>query len=339
MRYDLLFLCLLPLCLLLTSSVVTADTISLINGDLITGTIRSLQGERLSVETEYAGTINIDLQHVAAFTTEQPMLVEFESGQRIEAQVILKGDAVEIVGAENLTAGRSQLVSMRPPLDAGGDPGVLDNWDGNVDAGYSITRGNTELNNLSFTFEPTRRTNADRIRARFQSLKSVQDGITNSSLYRGRIRYDRYLNPGTFLFFTAEAENDIQQQLNLRTREGAGVGLQFEAGSQTVLSIFGGVTFLQEKFVNLDRTLNAEGLAGFELETRLFGPVLFETKTQVLPLLTEKRYLAELDASLRFPFFQGLTFGIQFFDKYDSRPVAGVRHNDLGLLSTIGYRF
>lgn len=334
MRYYLL----LP-ALLLASSFTVADTVNLVNGDLVSGTINSLEGNRLSVETEYAGTIVIDISHVAAFATERPMLVEFESGRRVEAQVMLKDDLVETVGEEAYTAGRSRLVSIRPPLDAAGDPGVLDNWDGNVDAGYSITRGNTELNNLSFNLEPTRRTNSDRIRARVQTLKSIQDGVTNSSLYRARIRYDRYLNPGTFLFVTAEAENDIQQQLNLRTREGAGIGLQFETGSRTILSLFGGVTFLQEKFVSLDRTLDAEGLAGFELETRVFGPVLFETKTQFLPLLTEDRYLAELDASLRFPFFQGLTFGVQFFDKYDSRPVPGVRHNDLGLLSTIGYNF
>src|SRR5690606_36589791 len=147
----------------------------------------------------------------------------------------------------NLTAGRSQLISMRPPLDVFGGQGVFDYWAGHVDAGQPITRGNMQLNNPSFNFEPTRRTDRESIRARFQSLKTVQDGIMTISLYRGRIRYDRYLNPGTLLFFTAEAENDIQQQLNLRTREGAGIGLQFEGGAQTVLSIFGGVTFLQEK--------------------------------------------------------------------------------------------
>ncbi|HUG43174.1 MAG TPA: DUF481 domain-containing protein [Acidobacteriota bacterium] len=316
-----------------------AGVVELENGDRITGKILSLRANKLVVETAYAGKVTLGFDHVTRLETEDKVVVEFENGKRAEGIVRLREHLLELEGEEHLTSYRTQITSIEPPLEPASDLNIFQAWRGSADFGYTINRGNTEQSNMALSFQPERRTENDRIHGRFQSIYSVRNGETVSNLFKGRLRYDYFLSPRVFVFGTGEVEKDERELLNLRTRQGGGFGLRIHPNPITSFSIFGGFTFLQEDFQNSGRDLGAEALGGIELETRIFSPVVVTSKGQILPILTEDRYLVEFDAGARVPLFAGLTFGLQFFDSFDSSPRPGIKRNDFGLFSTLGFTF
>lgn len=321
-----------------------ADQITLQNGDRLTGTLQTLEAGKLRLETEYAGTVTVDWSKLETLETTGTWVVEFATGRFISGRISSPESGVLQIGFEELAPVPS-VVAIRKATPIEQEPGILGDWHGTADLGYTVTRGNTNIDNLAFSFKPGRRTSKDRISAQFKSLYSVQNGRLDgrtaiSNMHMGELRYDRFLSPLTFVFGTGRMERDDREGLNLRASEGGGFGIRFRPNSDTDLSFFGGVTFVQENFQELERRLSAQGVAGFELQTARLRPFVLNTKTQILPTLHTGRYRVEWDANVRLPLFGGFTLGVQFFDTFDSDPPReGVLKNDLGVISTFGWSF
>src|SRR5690349_14279443 len=84
-------------CLALAAFVATpclADTVSLDNGDRLTGNIVRLEGGKLLLNTKYAGDIKIDLGRIRNLQSEGPMTVVLGTDQRFYGK--LTGDGAEI---------------------------------------------------------------------------------------------------------------------------------------------------------------------------------------------------------------------------------------------------
>lgn len=320
---------------------VYAEEVLLANGDRVSGKVQSLRSGKLAVATEWAGRVEIDFGRVASVSvTESPLLVEFVSGGRMIGQVEVGGSNVTVVAPSGgqMTVGREEILTVGSATISHPDPNLFQGWQGTTNLGFDFHRGNTDLSSLTWAFNPQRRTSTDRIRASFLSRRTVEDGDTSSDSHRGSVRYDRFFGPRFFAFGLVEAARDGREQLNLRTREGGGVGITWNTGGAQY-SIFGGLTYTQEDYQNRDYVHAAEALLAFELETKLIDDVVLASKTQVLPRLSEGRYLVEFEAGIRLPLFAGISFDIQFIDNYDSRPTSAAKKNDVGILSAVGYRF
>lgn len=331
------------LCSGMMSATILADHVILKNQDRLTGTVAGLAGGKLSLSTEYAGKIEIDWGQVARLEMEKPLVVELQDGSQAESslkaarQGVARGDSPNLPGEFAL----SDIVSIRQPSVPDTRPGWLQHWSGQAHLGYNITRGNSDSDNLALAFRPERTTEKDRIKASYQLVYSQQDESQTSSLQDGSVRYDRFLDSKRFFVFALGGfATNRQQQLDLRTREGGGIGYAFDTGDKTVFSVYGGVTAVQEKYEGLERDSQIQGLAGFEFSTELFGAGAFFTQTEYEPRFNESRYLLRWDAQLQFPLFRNLTFGVEVFEKFNSNPQSvGTEKNDFGLLSTLGWKF
>jgi hypothetical protein len=153
-------------------------------------------------------------------------------------------------------------------------------------------------------------------------------------------RYDRFVSPRTFFFTVGKGEHDEREALQLRLREGVGIGFRVRAGAKTQISTLTGFTVTQERFKGLAYHYGGEGLFGYELETRRFGVLQITSKGQILPSFVDLgRFRSEWDSGVRVPFRVGMNFGVRLFHRYDSAPPAGALKSDYGLLSTIGVTF
>jgi len=82
-------------------------------------------------------------------------------------------------------------------------------------------------------------------------------------------RYDRYITPRTFTFGLTILEHDGQQQLRLRTNAGGGFGIKLINSDSTNLSLLGGLTFGDERYMPEASTAygaKGEGLLSLSLE-------------------------------------------------------------------------
>ena len=323
----------------LTLSNLSGGVIQFNNGDRMTAKISGLSEGKLKVSTSYAGEITLDFSQIENLLVDKPLVLEFQSGLKTEAIISISGDSLEIKGDSPFSVSRETLVSMELPEQPLGKLGLLDNWHGEVDLGIHLSKGNTDLATSILRFSPERSTENDHITGFFQSHRTVENGDAKAGFHRGSLRYDRFMSERLFAFVLGEAMRDAKEELALRTREAVGVGFQWTPGPDTDFSFLGGLTLFQERYQGLDYELGKEGLLTFEMETTFFGSLAFDQRVQLTRRVSENRYLTQFDAGIRMPFFNSLTFGFRFFDKYDSRPTSATEKNDIGFLSTVGYTF
>src|SRR5271169_485796 len=88
--------CLYALVLSYCCSALYAEQVTLKNGDRLTGTILTVSDKKLTIKTEHAGTVTIDWDAVAQFSSEQPMVVTRTDKQVVSGAVNTQDSEVAI---------------------------------------------------------------------------------------------------------------------------------------------------------------------------------------------------------------------------------------------------
>ena len=75
------------LCVSWISAVCVADEVYLVNGDRITGKVTTLADGKLTVESDLAGKLTIDLNNVTTFKTNEPVEIQLKDGTAFKKQI------------------------------------------------------------------------------------------------------------------------------------------------------------------------------------------------------------------------------------------------------------
>ena len=323
-----------------------ADVVVLANGDRLTGAAQKLENNKLSFQTPYAGTIQIDWGEVREFTTEGNFEVQAETGRRYSGRIEQDEQNVEVIYEDASVSIAPPAVVGMIPMSDGEPPGFWRILEGAIDVGYSLSRGNSELNQSSLGLQGSYSRESYEVQGGITSLFSKQDEAQPTSRQTLDLRYDRFLGPQAFAFGLTGLERNDRQRLNLRSRLGGGFGWKLIKTRATEFSVLGGFTYINEQFrdamsgVVLPRTSSGEALAGIQLQTVKFDGIRFTTKLSFLPNLVEGgRYRIEYDSTVRVPLFRGMSWSVKLFDRFDSQPPLDVERNDYGVVSAFGYTF
>jgi putative salt-induced outer membrane protein len=126
-------------------------------------------------------------------------------------------------------------------------------WNGGVDVGFSVARGNAQTENLALAFNAIHPTVNDKITLYASSIKTTNNLATPSdvaSLEQGGIRYDRNLRPRLFVFAGADFMANALQFLDLRAVYTGGFGFHAIKSETTILNFLGGVNYTHETYSN-----------------------------------------------------------------------------------------
>ncbi len=280
-------------------------TIKLSDGQLLKGTVATTD-EKIEVETETAGTIEIEKENIEAVRNVEEQ-AKFEAEQ------------------ERLR-----------------NPGLLQLWRGTVDVGFSLTTGNSDTKTLNAGFRANRKTPKDKISVYANAIQSSNSdsGVTETTAQAvfGGVRYDYNLSEKTFVFASADFEYDKPQLLDLRSVLGGGFGYRAIRSERTELDLFGGATYNRENFSNGITRNSAEALFGDELSFQISDNVNLQQRLSVYPSLSDFGTFRSLfDASLVTSLNNFLSWQVTVGNRFNSNPVGGAEKNDF-LFST-GLRF
>jgi putative salt-induced outer membrane protein YdiY len=325
------------LCLITLTETGMCDVVEVLNGDRVTGTINNLSGGRLTFDTPYAGQIYIDWKQVRSIETTSKYEVDLMNGQTITGAIATLQPGEYRIGSESGAILASDIAAIRTPPEVNG--GLFSDWHATTDLGYTTTRGNNNTNQLALQFQPQRRSARDTIKFDIQALSGIGDeGNTNRQSVE--TRYDRFVSPHLFYFFVGKGEHDRLASLQLRLRQGTGLGVRIKFGATTQVSTLTGFSVVEEHFSGQNYKYNPEGLFGYEFETRAIRPFQITSKAQFLPnFVNLGRFRSEWDTAFRVPFARHINAGVRLFHRFDSEPAAGARKADYGLISTIGTTF
>jgi len=316
------------------------EVLVLENGDRLTGQIERLQDNKLEVTTEYAGKIAIRWSAVKDFKTDRELQLALKNGDTVNGVLVLTdGKEISVQTPKEAVSYSLDRVAAIHPLPKSPEGGVFQNWHGGLKMGLSLSRGNTDLSTLSVGADPTWQKKRDRLTTRFLVLRNMEKEQSLGNLYRISGRFDKFFSGETFFFLIGSFEKDDKARLDFRTRQGGGFGYEFRPARDTELSLFGGLTLSQERFEAARRQDEVEGLAGFELTSKLLAPIDFSTRTSWSPTISQARYFIYWRMNFSMPLWGGLNFGLEVSDDFDSSPPPGNRNNDFRLMTVLGWTF
>jgi len=331
-------------------TVLYAEQVTLKNGDRLTGAILSVSDKKLTIKTEHAGTVTIDWDAIATFTSDQPMVVTRMDKQVVSGPV----STTDAVVAVTTTAGMQKIpmadvAVMRSPADQAAyekslHPGMLEGWAGGGNFGLALARGNSDTTNLALGFNAARPTTTDRWTIQAASIYSTSTtdkvSSTTANALGGFIRYDRNLTRKLFAFGLFAGAYDHAQDLNVRLNPSGGLGYHAIASKMTTLDLLGGFGYTYENYSTgltnnlMNATIGDEFSHKFTANTSVMQDFYF------FPYLNGGGgYRGVFDFGLSSKLYRAITWNLNFSDRYNSKPVAGNKNNDILLTTGLGLAF
>jgi putative salt-induced outer membrane protein YdiY len=342
---------------LVFASAAAADTVTLKNGDRLSGTIEDSDGKDITLKTDFAGEIKVHWGSVASIATDKPLFVVTPSKTTVTGTVTSDGTNVIIHTAANgdVTVPVAQITVVRDQdeqmaYEKSLHPSWLEGWKGGVNLGFAIARGNSETTNLSTGFTADRKTLHDETTGYFTSLYSTNDktgGGTIANSIVGGLKYDRNLTKRIFVFGSADFTHDELQGLDIRAIYSGGLGYHLINTPNTTLDVLGGINYTHESYSGAvtpgessDR--NLVGVTVGESGMHKFGKST--TATEVFyfyPDLTNTgEYRFSFDAASVTQIKKWFGWNVTFSDRYVSNPpILGTKSNDAILTTGITFSF
>ncbi|MDH3806071.1 MAG: DUF481 domain-containing protein, partial [Gammaproteobacteria bacterium] len=296
------------------------DILTFINGDHLTGEVKSLERGRLRFNTDATGTISIEWDDVAFLKSDQNIQVETENGVRYLGHLSASTDEKQIIvetGSGPVGLETDRVILMTPIEERG-----LDRLDGDISAGYNLAKADN-VTSTHLAIDLNHRTEARILSLEFDSL--LTDSSTNEpsqdislDLDWTRLLANRWL-AGGFISF----DRNDELGLDLRTTIGAGGGRILRQSNNSALSLIGGLQVSREdvgadvsdeNFLEAFATLQWDW---FQYDT----PELdLTTSLQIIPNLTDSgEYRGEFKIEVKWEIIEDLFWSLTINDSYDSK--------------------
>jgi putative salt-induced outer membrane protein YdiY len=317
-----------------------ADQVMLKNGDRITGRVLHKADGILSVDTGYAGKLEIKWDEVSGLTTDGSVKVVLSDDSEVDAKL---GESAE--GYARLQTGltpapidlpldRIAYINPRPEQSGKGIA-----FGGRVNLGASTTSGNTDSERLHADAELRWRSRANRYILGGEVNEGKDSGARTVSNWRAGAEYDHFFRRKNFFYTRGTLEHNEFKDIDLRSTLGAGLGYQIFDTDRTQLSVQGGLDYVNvERVVADDERYPAAGW-GLRYDQQLFGgkAVLFHAQDGFWSLEEVEDVLLRTRTGLRFPLADGLDASAQVNIDWDRDPAPGRESTDVATILGLGY--
>jgi putative salt-induced outer membrane protein YdiY len=352
------------------SSALFADQVTLKNGDRLTGTVVKSDGKTLVLHTDAAGDITIQFAAIQEIKTDQELHVSLKGGKTAVGPVTTADGKIEIATKTTGTveAPKDDVTLIRndaeqQAYDKSLHPGIRHGWQGGANVGFSLARGNSETENLALAINAVHPTLNDKLMLYVNSIDTQNNLSTPSTvanLVQGGFRYDRNLNPRSFVFVAADFTSNALQFLDLRQVYSGGLGFHAIASDATTLDFLAGVNYTHETYSNgteVPPTPPATAATGifesYGVTNKFVALTLGDDLTHKLgksTILTQNMYFypdLQDTSNYRWTFNLGTVTKIskwlgwqnQFGDIYVSNPPTGAKKNDVVFTTGLNFAF
>jgi hypothetical protein len=323
----------------------TDDVVILKNGDRITGEIKGLQRGELKFKASYmAEAVRLDWARVERLESKDRYQIFLTSGQLFTDSLTLTRSRGE--ATPNFKIGNQQDAVVVNQMDvvriAPVESRFWSQLEGSIDFGFSFTSGNDNYD-TSLVASATYRRGDHSMTARIDSVFSGQREGSSTARNEFTFDYRRRISPAWYVGGLFDLLRSDQQSLDLRTTVGALAGRNIKQTEQTRLSVFGGLAGTREKYsVNTAKPLstNADAMAGLDFATFRFSTTDISSRFIFYPSLTTPgRTRMQATSDMRIKIAKDLYWGFHVYENFDSKPPVRADKNDLGISTSIGWKF
>ena len=331
----------LPLILAFASPLVFGDEVAFKNGDRLTGVIMKSDLKSLRMTTAVAGEVTVSWEEIQELHSNLPLHVVLADGKELVGTMATREGRFEIATGTGNTVevSKETVVALRNNAEQSAyeksqDRSLLRGWNGGLDAGLELTRGNSKTRNFRLAFGAVRKVSSEELTLYAESLYATDDvpgarPHVTSNVNRGGARFDHDFVSRFFVFANTDFMTDGLQDLNLRSVLGGGLGYHLIKRDNTVLNLLGGANFTRENYVEVQRNL-AAGQLGEELTLKLGKSTSLQQNLAFFPDLTssEGNYRTNFSLGTITKIAKWLGWQNNFSETYVTNPPVGKKQNE-----------
>jgi putative salt-induced outer membrane protein YdiY len=332
-----------------------ADTVTLKNGDKLTGTIGEVSPERIVVMTPYAGKVMVERSAVRTLQSDHLVTVLRADGTRQErylspATQPAGGAAATPATQTAATGWRETEAPVIPPtgvappavvvapeksdtknkrsthyLDLGPD------WKNTLAVGAINSSGNDETTSLSADLTLHYQKKEDEVTVKFQSLYGTSQGSQTAGLVDENTVYRHDLTSRWYTYASDDVRYDDIKGISLQAQASGGLGYYFFRGERFKLDVRSGpgVSYLKtfDDRSNLAPSVEAGVRLAYQVNDHLkashettYTTSLFDSEVWRVHSETALNYKLDLE--------RGLGLKLAYNDDYENRPSRNRRKND-----------
>lgn len=250
------------LSLLSAVRVLSADVVTLTDGSRLVGTIKGLSQGKLTLETDFAGTLELDASKIDSIEAVEPVNVALASGDRFVGTVqpnpqgegfVVKSKYADIpVRAADVQAiwPKGEPSPEQREQEAAAAQRDEELWSASLEAGGVLKEGNTDTLDGHFRLELRRKTESDLLRFYARGDYGETDDVRNTSEVKGGFDYELDLGKRFSWYAGIELENDEFENLDLRSTVKTGLGYHWVKKEKFDLKTRAGFGYVHESFKN-----------------------------------------------------------------------------------------
>jgi len=321
------------------------DVVVMKNGDRMTGELKSLQRGQLSFKADYmAESVVLDWTRLERLESKSTFLIFLVNGKRFTSIIrLVPANSSETA---NFVIGPAKTGERVAQLDVIGilpaEASFLKRLNGSVDLGFSFTSGNKQYE-TELAATTTYRTGDHSFTASLASSFTGQVGETKTTRNQFTFDYRKKLTQSVFAGGVVDFLKSDQQSLQLRSSVGGLIGRNLHQTERTRLSVYGGMVVNREHYSNLfgqPEETNADALAGVDFSTFRFKTTDITSRLSVFPSVTTPgRVRLQTTSNLQIKIVGDLYLGFHVYENFDSQPPVRANKNDLGVSTSLGWKF
>jgi len=230
-----------------------ADVVALKNGDRISGAVTDIGKTALTVETAYAGKVEVQLDAVSGLTTEKPRFIRLKDGTVASGVLDYETEQhlstpegsvpLDLAAVEHIAATKEELEKA---VKRAGKV-----WSGTLASGVSFRSGTTDTFDSTLDLTVARKKPLHALTLKLNGAYGETEDVLNTQRLYGEAKWQIYpKKKRLYLFWLASGEHDKPRQLQLRTTLGGGLGYDFIKAERRSLSAEFGIDYAREKWRN-----------------------------------------------------------------------------------------
>ena len=322
--------------LLVFSPLTSADVLVLKNGDRITGEIKRIWDNEVTIEPAYADEFQVDLPMVDYIESDRDFEIDLVDGTSVTATFAGTADD----GSQIIT---TDVDSMELPL---GDVLELDepedyyDWESHVDFASTINKGNTDSENSRLRADGTFKHGDHRHRGEVTFFREEQSGIKSQEQDRFTYNYNWLFNDPWFFTSALTYERDPIIELDSRVIVSAGIGHDIWNTPRRYLTVQLGAGYQAEEIGGASED---SSVAVWDLRFRhdFVGDDLEVFHNQTIRAnmsgRTNTAYRTSTGVSYEISDLLYASVSVEF--DYDTDPVDTAENEDLALMFGLGLEF
>jgi len=331
---------------------VRGDTVHTADGSTIVGRIERMDGGKLVIATAFAGTLELDATQVEAVAIDEPLTIEFTTGDRLVGTMKVGADRSSSVVKTELgdvkvtpdkiaaiwpVGGESpEVVALKAKVEET-RKALTPVWTATLEAGGSSTEGNTDTLEARGRFDVKRKTDRDLLHFYLAAKYHDDSGLRTANEYRGGVNFENHVTDKWYWYVRTELEFDEFEDLDLRATAAAGAGYYWIKKPEHEFKTRAGLGYRHEAY---DSGLSDDQAIidlGLDYRIDLTPWAQFTHSTTYSPDFEEfANYRLDLDTALVFPFKDPrVKFRVGVTHEYNSRPQPGFEKLDTTYFANI----